>query len=175
MASPASFSKELPTVEVFYAHADWRLCKELDMHLSALKRAGLISSWYDRKIEPGSEWSTEIQEAMERAGIILLMVSAKFLASIYVSTVELPYALKRHDSNQAVVVPILLRPVLWKHEPFAKLNCLPSGAWERKPIEVISVVHGALRSSGVLFPASWTLRVDNSALSCLCSSASICG
>src|SRR5262249_3124562 len=50
--SPAS-------VELFYsyAHRDSLLCEELRMHLTALKRSGLIRDWYDHKIEPGSEWS----------------------------------------------------------------------------------------------------------------------
>src|SRR5437588_787902 len=92
--SPAS-------VELFYsyAHSDEPLCKELQKHLTALKRAGLISDWYDRKIEPGAEWAAQIQEAMERAGIILLLVSADFLASQYISDIELPFALARHNSG----------------------------------------------------------------------------
>ncbi|MBV8808724.1 MAG: toll/interleukin-1 receptor domain-containing protein, partial [Acidobacteriaceae bacterium] len=139
------------SVELFYsyAHSDEPLCKELQKHLTALKRAGLISDWYDRKIEPGSEWAAQIHEALERAGIILLLVSADFLASQYISDVELPFALARHNSGRATVIPVLLRPVEWRDTPFAKLQILPSEArpvtlWPNQD-EAFSDVAGRLR------------------------------
>ncbi|HWF48603.1 MAG TPA: TIR domain-containing protein [Bryobacteraceae bacterium] len=138
-------------VELFYsyAHADEPLCKELQKHLTALKRSGLIRDWYDRKIEPGDEWSAQIHEAMERAGIILLLISADFLASKYIFEVELPFALERHDSGRARVIPILLRPVEWHDSPFAKLQMLPSEAravtlWTNQD-EAFSDIAGRLR------------------------------
>ena len=138
-------------VELFYsyAHSDERLCEELRKHLTALKRSGLISDWYDRKIEPGNEWRAEIQDAMERAGIILLLVSADFLASKFIFEVELPFALKRHDAGSARVIPVLLRPVEWHDSPFAKLQVLPSEAravtlWPNQD-EAFSDIAGKLR------------------------------
>ncbi len=139
------------SVELFYsyAHCDEPLCKELQKHLTALKRSGLIRDWYDRKIEPGSEWAAEIQLAMERAGVILLLVSADFLASKYIFEVELPFALQRHTEGRAKVIPILLRPVEWHDLPFAKLQVLPTSArpvtsWPNAD-EAFSDVAGRLR------------------------------
>jgi hypothetical protein len=42
--------------EVFisYSHQDQALRKELDKHLSNLKRQNIISSWFDGKIRPGT-------------------------------------------------------------------------------------------------------------------------
>jgi hypothetical protein len=118
------------TVDLFYsyAHADEPLCEELRKHLTALQRSGLIRDWHDRKIDEGSEWALKIHEALERAGIILLLVSADFLASTYINENELPFALKRHTDGGAVVIPVLLRPVEWRDTPFAKLQVLPTGA-----------------------------------------------
>ncbi|MBV9155985.1 MAG: toll/interleukin-1 receptor domain-containing protein [Acidobacteriaceae bacterium] len=139
------------TVELFYsyAHSDESLCEELQKHLTALKRSGLISDWYDRKIEPGSEWGAQIHEAMERASIILLLISADFLASKYIFEVELPFALGRHQSGRAKVIPVLLRPVEWRDLPFAKLQVLPSEArpvtlWPNRD-EAFSDIAGRLR------------------------------
>ncbi len=85
----------------------------------------------------------------ERAGIILLLISADFLASPYISDIELPFALARHNSGRATVIPVLLRPVEWRDTPFAKLQILPS---EARPItmwpnqdEGFSDVAGRLR------------------------------
>lgn len=138
-------------VELFYsyAHADEPLCRELQKHLTALKRSGLIRDWYDRRIEPGDEWDAQIHAAMERAGIILLLISADFLASKYIFEVEVPFALERHDSGRARVIPILLRPVEWHDSPFAKLQVLPSEAravtlWTNQD-EAFSDIAGRLR------------------------------
>lgn len=126
----ASVSTIPPPLELFYsyAHTDEDLRAKLEKHLAALQRAQLISGWSDRKILPGTEWAAEIQAAMERAGIILLLISADFLASEYCYNIELPFALKRHQAGSAIVIPVLLRPVEWKDTPFAVLQALPDGA-----------------------------------------------
>src|SRR5271165_2553717 len=119
-----------PPLELFYsyAHTDEDLRSKLEKHLAALQRVQLISGWTDRKILPGTEWAAEIQAAMDRAGIILLLISADFLASEYCFNIELPFALKRHQAGTAIVIPVLLRPVEWRDTPFAVLQALPDGA-----------------------------------------------
>ena len=49
-------------VEIFYAYAreDEALRDELEKHLTTLQRQGLIMSWHDRKVVPGSDWAQEI-------------------------------------------------------------------------------------------------------------------
>ena len=120
-------------VEVFYsyAHEDESFCDKLQKHLSLLQRQGLITAWHDRHILPGTDWSQAIDEHLERASVILLLISADFLASDYCYGLEMQRALQRHQANEACVIPILLRPVDWNNAPFAHLQALPTGA---KPI-----------------------------------------
>ncbi len=120
-------------VEVFYsyAHKDEAFRNKLETHLSLLQRQGLITAWHDRHILPGTDWSQAIDEHLERASVILLLISADFLASDYCYGIEMQRALERHQANEARVIPILLRPVDWKSAPFAHLQALPTGA---KPI-----------------------------------------
>jgi hypothetical protein len=47
------------SVFLSYAHEDELLLKELVKHLTMLKRQGLISTWYDRQIFPGSKWAKD--------------------------------------------------------------------------------------------------------------------
>jgi hypothetical protein len=70
-------------IEVFYSysHKDETLRDELVKHLSLLKRQGVILDWHDRKIEAGDEWRRDIDTHLQTAQIILLLVSADFLAS----------------------------------------------------------------------------------------------
>ena len=120
-------------VEVFYsyAHEDEAFRNKLEKHLSLLQRQGLITAWHDRHILPGADWAQAIDEHLERASVILLLISADFLASDYCYGLEMQRALERQQANEARVIPILLRPVDWKGAPFAHLQALPTGA---KPI-----------------------------------------
>jgi TIR domain len=114
-----------------YAHEDQRLRDGLESHLSILKNNGEIESWHDHKITAGSEWAEKIDDNMRAADVVLLLVSSDFLASRYCSEVELRLAMERHERGEAVVIPVILRPVEWKGAPFGKLQACPTGA---KPI-----------------------------------------
>ena len=108
-----------------YSHKDEGLRDELETHLKLLQRQGIISTWHDRKILPGGEWGDEIDNHLERARIILLLVSADFLASDYCWDIEVRRAVERHDAGEAVVIPIMLRACDWKGTPFEKIQGLP--------------------------------------------------
>jgi hypothetical protein len=108
-----------------YSHADEELRNELDKHLSLLKRQGIIVDWHDRRIAPGSEWSRLISDNLEASQIILLLISSDFLASDYCYDIEMKRALERHETGEAIVIPIILRPVDWNISPFGKLQALP--------------------------------------------------
>lgn len=115
-----------------YAHKDEELRNELDKHLHLLKRQGLITSWHDREIRAGDDWASEIDSHLESAQIILLLISADFLASDYCYGVEMKRALERHFTGEARVIPIILRPVDWKHELIlSSLQALPT---DGKPV-----------------------------------------
>ncbi|WP_437904702.1 toll/interleukin-1 receptor domain-containing protein [Sorangium sp. So ce327] len=111
-----------------YSHKDEVLRDELATHLKLLERAGVIRSWYDRRIEAGEDWKAAIDSNLEEAQMILLLVSADFLASDYCYDIEMKRALARHDAGEAMVIPIILRECKWSRAPFAKLQALPKDA-----------------------------------------------
>jgi internalin A len=108
-----------------YSHQDEVLRDELETHLKLLQRQGVISTWHDRKILPGREWDREIDRYLEKAKIILFLISADFIASDYCWENEVKQALKWHESGHATVIPALLRSCDWKGAPFRKLQGLP--------------------------------------------------
>jgi hypothetical protein len=122
-----------PPIRLFYSYAreDEIFRKELDKHLSALKRTGVIAPWHDRRIVPGVDWAHEIDRHLEDAHLVLLLVSADFLASEYCWGVEMTRALEMHGAGTARVVPVMVRPVDIEGVPFANLQALPRDA---KPI-----------------------------------------
>src|SRR5579864_9029508 len=106
------------TANVFisYAKEDKALLGVLESHLALLERQGLISTWHNRLIVLGTDWAKAIDEQLERASIILLLISANFFASDYCYGREMKRALERHGaSNDEVhVIPIIIRPCDWR-------------------------------------------------------------
>ncbi|PLY59587.1 hypothetical protein HBH1_02097 [Herbaspirillum sp. BH-1] len=109
-----------------YTHVDEPLRDQLEVHLSLLKREGLITAWHDRRIVAGDNLDDAISEQLEKADIILLLVSADFIASDYCYATEMKRALERHAANEARVIPVILRACEWHGAPFGKLNAVPT-------------------------------------------------
>lgn len=111
---------------ISYSHRDEDLRQELETHLATLRREGLVAAWHDRMIPAGSEWRKEIDQQLAQADVILLLVSADFIASDYCYEIELEQALIRHRAGTARVVPILVRPAEgWQRLAFGELQALP--------------------------------------------------
>ena len=121
------FDSRRDSVQIFfsYSHKDERLRNELETHLKLMQRQRLIETWHDRLIGAGEEWKDRIDDNLERAEIILLLVSADFIASDYCYEKEMTRALERHEQGEARVIPIIVRDVNWARAPFGKLQALP--------------------------------------------------
>lgn len=134
-------------VQVFisYSHKDDQFRQELDVHLSMLKRQGIIDVWHDRRIVAGDEIDQTISNALETADLVLLLVSPDFLNSNYCYQNEMLRAMERHKSNATHVVPIIVRPCDWTDTPFAGLKATPTDAkaitkWPNKDEAYLEVV-----------------------------------
>ncbi len=80
------------------------------VHLRPLFRDELIDIWSDKRIKPGQIWNKEIEKALEEAKIAILLVTADFLASDYVSEKELPLLIKASADEGVTIVPIFIKP-----------------------------------------------------------------
>lgn len=136
-------------VEVFYAFAetDAPLLEQLEHHLSLFQRRGLIASWHKRQIPAGQDWQAELNAHLQRAYLILLLISPDFLASDYCYQAEMQQALQRQEAGQAHVIPVLLRPVDWQGAPFAHLQALPTTGkaitrWTNRDAAWVEVAQG---------------------------------
>ncbi len=146
--------REMRALRVFisYSHRDEALRESLETHLGALRREGFIETWTDRRIAPGADWAGEIDRNLESAGIVLLLVSADFIASDYCIDKEMERALQRHAAGEARVIPIIVRPVDgWRQMPFGKLQALPKDGkaitiWPNQDEAFAEVARGVRRA-----------------------------
>src|ERR1039457_4954814 len=152
-------------IELFisYSHRDEQLKNQLEDHLSLLKRAGVIKVRHDRRISSGEEWANQIDDHLNGAQIVLLLVSASFLASDYCLGIEMERALERHKSGDARVIPVILRPVDWERGPFGILQALPTNAkpvvkWKLRDEAFKSIADGIRRTIQELKEADQTAK-----------------
>jgi len=121
----------MPIVFFSYSHKDESLRDQLETHLAMLKHQGFIETWHDRRIIAGDELDQAIDREIGAADIILLLVSPDFLASEYCYGKEMKTAMERHETGQARVIPVVLRPCDWHDAPFGQLVATPR---DGKPI-----------------------------------------
>lgn len=105
--------QESSKVKIFcsYAHEDKRYFDDLKIHLSALERQNLIDILDDSMIEAGNPREENVKEIMNKAQIILLLISPSFTASKHHYDVEMRYALERRERKGAIVIPIIIRSI----------------------------------------------------------------
>ncbi len=113
---------------IAYTPTDRSYLEELQVHLSVLERLGLVDKiWYDGMVEVGRDWESTILDALHQSDIILLLVSADFIASDFCYHQEMQQAIRLHEEGKVHTIPIIVRPCLWERAPFSKLNVLPKG------------------------------------------------
>ena len=84
---------------ISYAHEDESLRERLRVNLSQLERDGLVKGWDDRELPAGGQWADEIDQRLESADIILLLVSADFIHSEFCYGKEMKRAIERHKAK----------------------------------------------------------------------------
>ena len=100
-------------VFISYSHDDARWAQRFRVLLKPLVRVRRMQLWDDTVIRAGDAWHPEIERAILRSRLALLLVSADFLASDYVMDHELP-ALRRHGVRLA---PVLIADCFWDAVP----------------------------------------------------------
>jgi len=144
------------TLFISYSHEDESLRNQLETHLSGLQRQGLISSWHDRRITVGTDVDKSIDEHLDAADVILLLVSPDFIASDYCYEREMKRALQRHSEAKAQVIPVIVRPCDWHDLPFGKLLATPTDGraitkWpniDEAFLDVVMSIKAALKELG---------------------------
>ncbi len=119
-------------IKIFYsyAHEDRELLEQLQKHLKTLQRQANIADFDDHQIMAGTMWEEAINEALHAAHIILLLISPDYFVSNYLY-LEMEWALERARTGEALIIPIILRPVNWVDSPIRNFETLPTAG---KPV-----------------------------------------
>lgn len=126
--------KSISPLKLFisYSHKDEELVNRFISHLAPLKDNGLIKEWYDRKLVAGEEFNDTIDNNLENAEIICLMISASFLDSDSCKK-EKRKAFELNTKKNIPVLPIILSHCGWKDDQeLSKKLALPT---DGKPLK----------------------------------------
>ena len=107
-----------PTVFISYSHKDECWKDRLQTHLRVLQLHDRSRVWDDRQIDAGDTWYDALKHAMDEAAVAVCLISVDYLASDFCHKEEIPYLLERRERAGMVIIPVLLRPVLWERVPW---------------------------------------------------------
>ena len=103
-------------VFICYSHKDQEYLDRLLIHLRPLEKEGLIDVWVDTRLRAGDQWRAEIEQALDRASVAILLVSADFLASDFITENELPPLLRKAQEQGTRIIPVILKPCRFARE-----------------------------------------------------------
>ena len=104
-----------PTVFICYSHNDEQEKDYLLTHLKSLEREGIISTWSDDLLTPGEDIEQGIDEAIEKADVAILLITANFLASEYLVNKQLPKLKLLQEEGELIVYSIIVKACAWKN------------------------------------------------------------
>ncbi|MBL9007599.1 MAG: CHAT domain-containing protein [Myxococcales bacterium] len=109
-------------IAVCFAPVDKRYLERLEDQLKPLAQRGTIGFWHSAKIEIGAEVAKVRRENIERADVIVLLISADFLAD-FDDLLKLALA---QQLRGAVIVPVMLRATFLADEQLLAMARLPA-------------------------------------------------
>ena len=156
--SPANSSKSSvlrDQVFVSYSHNDSEWLKKLQVNLKPYIRKG-IKLWDDTQILPGAKWRDEINNALARAKVAVLLVSADFLNSDFIDEKELPQLLAAAENEGVKVIWVPIRPSAFQatdieqyqavHPPVKPLSILDDSEQELALVNIAKAIWDAFQS-----------------------------
>jgi len=108
---------------ISYSHADDKWLKTLLKWLTGIDR-DLINVWTDKEIEPGAKWRGEIDAALRTARAALLLVTQDFLASKFITEVELPALIEAAEQGRLQLFWIAVKTSRYDSTPLVEFQAL---------------------------------------------------
>jgi cellulose biosynthesis protein BcsQ len=135
---------------ISYSHTDRDWLERLQIHLKPLIRSRALSTWSDTQIGKGETWKEKISEAISESRVAVLLVSADYLATDFISENELPKILNASENQGLRVFWIAVRPSVFQdteigrfqaiNDPSKPLSLLDREEQEKALVEIVNKI-----------------------------------
>ncbi|MEE8125408.1 MAG: toll/interleukin-1 receptor domain-containing protein, partial [Nitrospirales bacterium] len=119
---------------VSYSHRDKAWLEKLLIFLKPYQRKGQLTVWADPYIEVGDVWKREIDQALPRAKVGMLLISPYFLASDFIMDDEVPPLEEAAENGHTRIFCV----------PLSSSSVKPTGLdkyqWARPPQEPLDLL-----------------------------------
>lgn len=143
-------------IHISYSARDRTWCELLKTQLKPVTGALGLSVSSDLDLGPGEAWEEQITNALGRARLAIVLVSADYLASDDLMERELPRLVELARSGELSLTWLCVRSCVWSssplvefqaaHDPHAALEELPRGRRDRALVEIARKVNELLRA-----------------------------
>ena len=159
-------------VFISYSHEDAEWLKRLQIILRPLTRNQNLDVWDDTRIQAGSQWREEIQQALAMARVAVLLVTPHFLASDFIANDELPPLLKAAEEGGLTILWVAVRHSLYgetaiaayqaANNPTRPLAALSASEQDEELVKIAQQIRDAANRPIVLRPASSPANISPS-------------
>lgn len=103
-------SKEIKIKNIFISYCeenrDW--LEKLKTYLAPMEITNKIIIWDALELKTGDNWEIKIKEAIDKSEVAILLVSAEFMASKFISLEELPLLRKAEKEKNLIIMPVIV-------------------------------------------------------------------
>ena len=126
-----------PSVVLLYAHEDTEIKQRLAQQLQVFANHDRFDVWSDNALRPGADWERGITAAIDQATVVVLVITAAFLTSEFITGTELPRAKAAAERRGLTVLPLIVKECGWQADPWiASLQAIPGtgkALWHDRP------------------------------------------
>lgn len=120
---------------VSYSRFDDRMLDRLRTVFKPLMEENTFTAWSDMELGSGTKWVQEISEAISNADVAVLLVSADYLASDFITRHEFPKLLSAAEQQGLAITWILVSHCLYEQTEISQFQAAHD---VKKPLESLS-------------------------------------
>ncbi|MFK7932772.1 MAG: TIR domain-containing protein [Saprospiraceae bacterium] len=109
-----------------FVEEDLKAFKKFRKHLSLLEDRGIVEIWSKDEVLPGTNVEEAIKKQLNKADMVLFLISIELLTDPDIRKLELKIALQRVKKKQTKILPILYRRCAWTLTDLGKFQPFPS-------------------------------------------------
>jgi hypothetical protein len=113
-------------VFISFSRSDTKWWNRLRVHLAPIEREGAIDLWDDIRIAAGQQREETIRNALETARVVVLLISANFLASDFIVEGVLPVLLAQAEAGGTTIIPVIISSSAFTHSTLGTFQSINS-------------------------------------------------